>query len=278
MIMGRMIPRRVLPHVERQREVSAVWRKRLREARFHRAAQLFVFALACEAATVWMFWATSRSLADSPLALLLYTVPMAFTVVLGMLTTAMSVVFAYTYLVVEIQARLPGAAALLLSLAVAAGTRWFDARRFVLHAGQWIYPPDFRPHYLGIADAMWPYVRGLATFATVALALLGVFVQVSLFVGLHRHGEKFRDSKRYRFWTAESEPIPSIVDIVAGRIGKLRQPPVPVSVVELDEPHVAGEPEAPAADLRRMPDRTRSRRLERRNRRRTRRAQRRRKR
>jgi len=145
---------------------------------------------------------------------LITSLTMQVSVLFGLLTAILFVVYAYTYTLKGLSTYLPW----YLSLGVSSGL--FVLGRFQAPVAHLLvevlvhgYPSGLQDDFLAVAAWGAPLASYLMKASTLVMGGMQFYVILRLGAGFLRHGEKFVESKVYRRWSEPVESYPGIIEL-----------------------------------------------------------------
>lgn len=155
---------------------------------------------------------------------LITSLSMQVSVLFGLLTAILFVVYAYTYTLKGLSTYLPW----YLSLGVSAGL--FVLGRFQAPVAHLLvevlahgYPSGLQDDFLAVAAWGAPLASYLMKASTLVMGGMQFYVILRLGAGFMRHGDNFIESKVYRRWSQPVESYPGIIELSSEYIVQWRR-------------------------------------------------------
>lgn len=226
-VVKRFLPARFHLHYDLQKEASDIWRTRLRQRRFSRVSQFYLLFLCLLSPGVWadslMFSVANSPLEDDAdptlvsirsLSKFIGKLASLGYLYSDFLVVALAVAVFYTFLLLEIQAQLPGWMALIVTAALATASCFVNIKEGLMLKAVWLFPEGLHGAYEATVEVVSPFVVGYMTLVGVLITVRGLRMRQEVFLGLYHSGEKYRESDAYLKWTKPQEPIPSLINVV----------------------------------------------------------------
>lgn len=155
---------------------------------------------------------------------LVTSLTMQVTVLFGLLTAILFVVYAYTYALKGLTTYLPWYVALGISAGLfVLGRFQAPVTHLLVDVLVHIYPSALQEDFLAVAGWGAPLASFLMKVSTLLLGGMQLYVILRLGAGFLRHGEDFVESTVYRRWSEPVESFPGIIELCSGYVAQWRR-------------------------------------------------------